>query len=214
MFYKCKKKNIENSITHKIYQKISQEDYTIGTISDLCSFFCISKKTVYKQFASKDEFLLILLTYLNAESANELEKIIGNEKEFITQIIQIFTMLISKTNKKNKIQESYGKQNQEIDFLNEIFRMIFTNIISKLLEKMNNKSALNIGINFFLFAEVVVKFIIETLNNKFHKNNSVQIDLFIKYILINSLKGICTISEHKKIDGYVLNYETILFQEL
>ena len=193
----------KNNIVHKLYHKIIQDDYTISTISELCSIVGISKKTFYNQYTSKEEFLLDLLSHFNEETATELEKLIESENDLVIKIIQTFKTLIFKTYKKNKIQECYNKQNKLSEFLEEEFEMIFTNTITKLLEKMNDESVLNQGTNYFLFSEVLVKFTIDALKNN-HKHNSENNKLLIKHLLINALKGICAISEYKKIDDYNL----------
>ncbi len=91
------------------------------------------------------------------------------------------------------------------EFLEEEFEIIFTNTVTKLLEKMNDASILNIKTNYFLFSEVLIKFTIDALKNNHYKYNPENNNLLVKYLLINALKGICVILEHKKIDDYLID---------
>jgi AcrR family transcriptional regulator len=190
------------SIVQKVYQKIIDEDYTIETIEELCTLIGISKKTFYKEYPSKEQFIFDLLSYFNEELVNDLEKLIENEYESVLKVITIFQILVYKTRQRDKIQEFYGKQNQVTEFFAEIYRMVFINSISKLLEKMNDDGVLNTETNFHLFSEVLIKFTIYALKNNSIKNNETNSNLMVNNLLINALKGICNVSEHSKIDAF------------
>lgn len=190
------------SIVKTVYEKIIQESYTIETIDELCSLIGISKKTFYKEYPSKEEFILNLLSIFNNETASELEKIIDNEFELITNTIDVIFLLAKKIYKRNTIQKCLSKNSKLSEYLEEEFETIFTNTISRLLDKMNDKNFINSEINLYLFSEVLVKFTIDALKNNNIKNNETNGNLMVNNLLINALKGICNISEHKKIYEY------------
>jgi hypothetical protein len=196
-------KDSTKSIVQKVYQKIIQDDYTIRTIMELCNSIGISKKSFYKVYSSKDSFILDLLSFLNSETSNELEKNFESENELVVKVIQTFHLLFNISYKKNKITDCYGKQNQETEFLTEVFILIFTNYITKILEKIDDKGCLNPETNYYLFSEVLVKFTINALRNNDIENNETNSNLIVDHLLINALKGICAISEHSKIDKFL-----------
>lgn len=192
-----------NNILKNAHQKIIQENYTITTIAELCSSIGVSKKTFYKEHPSKEQFTFDLLSFFNTETSCELEKIIESDNELVIKIIQTLQILVIKSYKKNKIIDCYGKENQVTEFFAEVFRMIFTNTVTKLLEKMNDASVLKIETNYFLFSEVLVTFTIVASKSNHHKYNPENNNLLLKHLLINALKGISAISEYEKIDNYI-----------
>jgi hypothetical protein len=194
----------KKNIVQKVHHKIIQENYTIDTINELCSLIGISKKTFYKEYPSKEQFILDLLSLFNKETANDLEKLTDSKNESVIKVIETFKVLVFKTYQRNKIQNCFKKQNQLKEFLEEEFQIIFTNKVTKLLEKMNNASVLNIKTNYFLFSQVLVKFTIDAIKNNLENHN-----LVVEYLLINSLKGICNNLEHKKIDDYLNDLKEI-----
>jgi anthranilate/para-aminobenzoate synthase component I len=190
------------NIDEIVYLKIIDENYTIQTIEQLCKLIGISKKTFYKEYPSKEQFILNLLSIFNNETASELEKIIDNEYELVTNIIDVIFLLAKKIHKRNTIQKCLSKNTKLSEYLEEEFETIFTNTISNLLDKMNENNFMNSEINFYMFSEVLVKFTIDALKNSNLKNNENNDNLMVNNLLINALKGICNISEHKKIHEY------------
>ena len=111
-------------------------------------------------------------------------------------------LLVKKIHKRNSIQKSLSKNSQLSEYLEEEFETIFTNTITNLLDKMNESNFLNTETNVYFFSEILVKFTIDALRNVSINNNETNSNLMVNNLLINALKGICTISEHKKIYEY------------
>lgn len=186
-----------------VYQKIIEENYTIETIEDLCSLIGISKKTFYKDHPSKEQFILNLLSHLNTEITTEINKLLDDEDEIVIKIIKTIQILLLKSYKKNVIIESYGKQNQLIEFLDEEFEIAFTNVIIKLLDQMNDNDFLNSKANLYIFSEVLVKFSLDVMKHNHKKHNETNTNFLLKHLLVNALKGICEVSQHKIIANYI-----------
>ncbi len=100
----------KKNIVQKVHYKIIQENYTIDTIDELCSLIGISKKTFYKEYPSKEQFIMDLLSLFNEETANDLEKLIDSENESVIKVILTFQILVFKTYQRNKIQNCYKKK--------------------------------------------------------------------------------------------------------
>ena len=100
----------KKNIVQKVHYKIIQENYNIDTIDELCSLIGISKKTFYKEYPSKEQFIMDLLSLFNEETANDLEKLIDSENESVIKVILTFQILVFKTYQRNKIQNCYKKK--------------------------------------------------------------------------------------------------------
>ena len=107
----------KKNIVQKVHYKIIQENYTIDAIDELCSLIGISKKTFYKEFPSKEQFILNLLSIFNDETASELEKIIDNEYDLVNNIIDVIFLLAKKIHKRNKIQKCLSKNTKLSEYL-------------------------------------------------------------------------------------------------
>lgn len=195
-------RNRKVEIVQKVFDKIIKEDFTIDNIDNLCSSISISKKTFYVNFKSKEEFLENVISQLNNEVSLELENLIKEQTEDTFKIINLLKSLINRVQKLYEILKCCERKNPFTDFLEEEFEMIFTNALTILLQKLEDDNQLKQKTNYILFAEILVKTTITIVVNSANRCNKLNQELLVKYLLINSLKGICNFKQQFIIDDY------------
>lgn len=202
------KKN--NTITKQIYGKLISENYKIDSVDELCSLIGISKKTFYLAYSSKEQFVIELFKYFNDTTALALENYLESKNEPCIKIILLMQTLVFLGCKKEYIIECQIKSNEAIENLDEEFEIMFSNTLIKILENMNDKKFLIPDINYYLYAEVLIKFILDIVKQNKKNINEINKHLFIKYILVNSLKGICIPSQNEIIDKHTMELDKTL----
>jgi hypothetical protein len=62
---------------------------------------------------------------------------------------------------------------------------------------------LNSKANLYMFSEVLVKFSSDVMKHNHKKHNVTNTNFLLKHLLVNALKGICKVSQHKLIVNYI-----------